>query len=172
MELTINVEDYISESDIKQMCKESVRNYLDKQISQFTNIKDFISEAVYGSVSGEFLKVIFQENPEAVEKALQQLRKLVKDGEFISSYALFGYSIEPDASDRYYRPATYARATYINNLVKDMLKENEETLREKIKEIAFKRVEASTLKGIDDEDFDLSYYILDALRKGLRKDYE
>lgn len=170
MELTINVEDYISESDIKEICKQSVRSYIDKQISQFTNIKDFISEAVYGSISGEFLKVIFQENPEAVEEALRQLRKLVKDGEFISSYALFGYSIEPDASDRYYRPATYARATYINTLVKDMLKENEEALREKIKEIAFKRVEASTLKGIDDEDFDLSYYILDALRKGLRKD--
>lgn len=77
MELTINVEDYISESDIKEMCKQSVRSYIDKQISQFTNIKDFISEAVYGSISGEFLKVIFQENPEAVEKALQQLRKLV-----------------------------------------------------------------------------------------------
>lgn len=170
MELTINVEDYISESDIKEMCKQSVRSYIDKQISQFTNIKDFISEAVYGSVSGEFLKAIFQENPEAVEEALRQLRKLVKDGEFISSYALFGYSIEPDASDRYYRPATYARATYINNLVQDMLKDNEEDLRERIKEIAFNRVEASTLKGIDDEDFDLSYYILDALRKGLRKE--
>ena len=170
MELTINVEDYISESDIKEMCKQSVRSYIDKQISQFTNIKDFISEAVYGSISGEFLKIIFQENPEAVEKALRQLRKLVKDGEFISSYALFGYSIEPDASDRYYRPATYARATYINTLVQNMLKENEEDLRERIKEIAFSRVEASTLKGIDDGDFDLSYYILDALRKGLRKD--
>lgn len=170
MELTINVEDYISESDIKQMCKESVRNYLDKQISQFTNIKDFISEAVYGSVSGEFLKVIFQENPEAVEKALQQLRKLVKDGEFISGYSLFGYSIDPDASDRYYRPATYERATYINNLVQDMLKENEGVIKDKIKEIAFNRVEASTLKGIDEGDFDLSYYILDALRKGLKRD--
>lgn len=170
MELTINVEDYISESDIKEMCKQSVRSYIDKQISQFTNIKDFISEAVYGSISGEFLKVIFQENPEAVEEALRQLRKLVKDGEFISSYALFGYSIEPDANDRYYRPATYARATYINTLVQNMLKENEEDLRERIKEIAFKRVEASTLKGIDNGDFDLSYYILDALRKGLRKE--
>lgn len=170
MELTINVEDYVSESDIKEMCKQSVRSYIDRQISQFTNIKDFISEAVYGSISGEFLKVIFQENPEAVEKALQQLRKLVKDGEFISSYSLFGYSIEPDDHDRYYRPATYKRATYINTLVQDMLKENEEDLRERIKEIAFSRVEASTLKGIDDEDFDLSYYILDALRKGLRKD--
>lgn len=170
MELKINIEDYVSEDDIKQMCKESVRSYLDKQISQFKDIKDFISEAVYGSISGEFLKVIFQENPEAVEEALQQLRKLVKDGEFISSYALFGYSIEPDASDRYYRPATYKRATYINSLVQGMLKENEEDLRERIKEIAFKRVEASTLKGISDEDFDLSYYILDALRKGLRKD--
>ena len=170
MELTINVEDYISESDITEMCKQSVRSYIDKQISQFTNIKDFISEAVYGSISGEFLKVIFQENPEAVEEALRQLRKLVKDGEFISSYALFGYSIEPDASDRYYRPATYDRATYINNLVQSMLKENEEDLRERIKEIAFKRVEASTLKEIDDGDFDLSYYILDALRKGLRKE--
>lgn len=170
MELTINVEDYVSESDIKEMCKQSVRSYIDRQISQFTNIKDFISEAVYGSVSGEFLKIIFQENPEAVEEALRQLRKLVKDGEFISSYALFGYSIEPDASDRYYRPATYQRATYINTLVKEMLESNRETLKEKIKEIAFSRVEASTLKGIDDEDFDLSYYILDALRKGLRKD--
>lgn len=170
MELKINIEDYVSEDDIKQMCKQSVRSYIDRQISQFTNIKDFISEAVYGSISGEFLKVIFQENPEAVEEALRQLRKLVKDGEFISSYALFGYSIEPDASDRYYRPATYARATYINTLVQNMLKENEEDLRERIKEIAFSRVEASTLKGIDDEDFDLSYYILDALRKGLRKD--
>lgn len=170
MELTINVEDYISDSDIKEMCKQSARSYIDKQISQFTNIKDFISEAVYGSISGEFLKVIFQENPEAVDEALRQLRKLVKDGEFISSYALFGYSIEPDASDRYYRPATYQRASYINSLVQDMLKENEEDLRERIKEIAFKRVEASTLKGINDGDFDLSYYILDALRKGLRKD--
>ena len=170
MELTINVEDYISESDIKEICKQSVRSYIDKQISQFTNIKDFISEAVYGSISGEFLKIIFQENPEAVDEALRQLRKLVKDGEFISSYALFGYSIEPDASDRYYRPATYNRATYINNLVQGMLKENEEDLRERIKEIAFSRVEASTLKGINDGDFDLSYYVLDALRKGLRKD--
>nr|DAX82633.1 MAG TPA: hypothetical protein [Caudoviricetes sp.] len=170
MELTINVEDYISESDIKEMCKQSVRSYIDKQISQFTNIKDFISEAVYGSISGEFLKVIFQENPEAVEEALRQLKKLVKDGEFISSYSLFGYSIEPDASDRYYRPATYARATYINTLVQNMLKENEEAIRDKIKEIAFSRVEASTLKGINDGDFDLSYYILDALRKGLRKE--
>ena len=170
MELTINVEDYISESDIREICKQSVRSYIDKQISQFTNIKDFISEAVYGSISGEFLKVIFQENPEAVEEALRQLRKLVKDGEFISSYALFGYSIEPDAGDRYYRPATYARATYINTLVQNMLKENEEDLRERIKKIAFSRVEASTLKGVDDGDFDLSYYILDALRKGLRKE--
>lgn len=170
MELKINIEDYVSEDDIKQMCKESVRNYINKQISQFTNIKDFISEAVYGSISGEFLKVIFQENPEAVEEALRQLRKLVKDGEFISSYALFGYSIEPDASDRYYRPATYARATYINTLVQNMLKENEEAIKDKIKEIAFSRVEASTLKGIDNGDFDLSYYILDALRKGLRKE--
>jgi hypothetical protein len=170
MELTINVENYISESDIKEMCKQSVRSYIDKQISQFTNIKDFISEAVYGSISGEFLKVIFQENPEAVEEALRQLKKLVKDGEFISNYALFGYSIEPDASDRYYRPATYARATYINTLVQNMLKENEEDLRKRIKEIAFSRVEASTLKGINDGGFDLSYYILDALRKGLRKD--
>ena len=170
MELTINVEDYISESDIKEMCRESVRSYIDKQISQFTNIKDFISEAVYGSISGEFLKTIFQENPEAVDEALKQLRKLVKDGEFISSYALFGYSIEPDASDRYYRPATYKRATYINTLVQNMLKENEGAIKDKIKEIAFSRVEASTLKGIDDGDLDLSYYILDALRKGLRKD--
>lgn len=170
MELKINIEDYVSEDDIKQMCKESVRSYLDKQISQFKDIKDFISEAVYGSISGEFLKVIFQENPEAVDEALRQLRKLVKDGEFISSYALFGYSIEPDASDRYYRPATYQRATYINSLVQGMLKENEGAIKDKIKEIAFKRVEASTLKGIDDGDFDLSYYILDALRKGLRKD--
>lgn len=170
MELTINVEDYISESDIKEMCKQSVRSYIDKQISQFKDIKDFISEAVYGSVYGEFMKVIFQENPEAVEEALRQLRKLVKDGEFISSYSLFGYSIELDASDRYYRPAIYERATYINNLVKDMLKENEGAIKEKIKEIAFSRVEASTLKGIDDGDFDLSYYILDALRKGLRKE--
>lgn len=170
MELTINVEDYISDRDIKEMCKQSVRSYIDKQISQFTNIKDFISEAVYGSISGEFLKVIFQENPEAVDEALRQLRKLVKDGEFISSYALFGYSIEPDASDRYYRPATYTRATYINNLVQSMLKENEGAIKDKIKEIAFKRVEASTLKGINDGDFDLSYYILDALRKGLKKD--
>lgn len=170
MELTINVEDYISESDIKEICKQSVRSYIDKQISQFTNIKDFISEAVYGSISGEFLKVIFQENPEAVEKALQQLRKLVKDGEFISSYALFGYSIEPDASDRYYRPATYKRASYINTLVQNMLKENEEAIKDKIREIAFSRVEASTLKGINEGDFDLSYYILDALRKGLRKE--
>lgn len=55
MELTINVEGYISESDIKEICKQSVRSYIDKQISQFTNIKDFISEAVYGSISGEFL---------------------------------------------------------------------------------------------------------------------
>lgn len=170
MELTINVEDYISESDIKEICKQSVKSYINRQISQFTNIKDFISEAVYGSISGEFLKVIFQENPEAVEKALQQLRKLVEDGEFISSYSLFGYSIEPDDHDRYYRPATYKRVTYINTLVQNMLKENEEDLRERIKEIAFNRVEASTLKGIDDEYFDLSYYILDALRKGLRKD--
>lgn len=170
MELTINVEDYISDSDIKEMCKQSVRSYIDKQISQFTNIKDFISEAVYGSISGEFLKAIFQENPEAVEEALRQLRKLVKDGEFISSYALFGYSIEPDASDRYYRPATYKRASYINTLVQNMLKENEEAIKNKIKEIAFSRVEASTLKRIDEGDFDLSYYILDALRKGLKKD--
>lgn len=170
MELTVNVEDYISESDIKEMCKQSVRSYIDKQIGQFTNIKDFISEAVYGSISGEFLKVIFQENPEAVDEALRQLRKLVKDGEFISSYALFGYSIEPDASDRYYRPATYKRATYINSLVQSMLKENEGAIKDKIKELAFSRVEASTLKGIDDGDFDLSYYILDALRKGLRKE--
>ena len=170
MELNINIEDYVSESDIKEMCKQSVRRYIDKQISQFTNIKDFISEAVYGSISGEFLKVIFQENPEAVDEALRQLRKLVKDGEFISSYALFGYSIEPDASDRYYRPATYARATYINSLVQNMLKENEGAIKDKIKEIAFKRVEASILKSINDEDFDLSYYILDALAKGLRKD--
>lgn len=170
MELKINIEDYVSEDDIKQMCKESVRSYLDKQISQFKDIKDFISEAVYGSVYGEFLKTIFQENPEAVEEALRQLRKLVKDGEFISSYALFGYNIEPDASDRYYRPATYARATYINTLVQSMLKENEEAIKNKIKEIAFSRVEASTLKRIDEGDFDLSYYILDALRKGLRKD--
>lgn len=170
MELTINVEDYISESDIKEICKQSVRSYIDRQISQFTNIKDFISEAVYGSISGEFLKVIFQENPEAVEEALRQLRKLVKDGEFISSYSLFGYSIEPDDHDRYYRPATYARATYINTLVQNMLKENEEDLKKRIKEISFKRVEASTLKGINDENFDLSYYILDALRKGLRKE--
>lgn len=170
MELTINVEDYIFESDIKEMCKQSVRSYIDKQISQFTNIKDFTSEAVYGSISGEFLKVIFQENPEAVDEALRQLRKLVKDGEFISSYALFGYSIEPDASDRYYRPATYKRATYINTLVQNMLKENEGAIKDKIKEIAFSRVEASTLKGINDGDFDLSYYILDALRKGLRKE--
>lgn len=170
MELTINVEDYISESDIKEICKQSVRSYIDKQISQFTNIKDFISEAVYGSISGEFLKVIFQENPEAVDKALHQLRKLVKDGEFISGYSLFGYDIEPDAHDSYYRPATYKRATYINTLVQNMLKENEEAIKNKIKEIAFSRVEASTLKGIDDGDFDLSYYILDALRKGLRKD--
>ena len=170
MELTINVEDYISESDIKQMCKDSVRSYIDKQVSQFKDIKDFISEAIYGSVSGEFLKVIFQENPEAVEEALKQLKKLVKDGEFIASYSLFGYNIEPNAFDASYRPATYKRATYINNLVQDMLKENEEALKEKIKELAFKRVEASTLKGIDEGDFDLSYYILDALRKGLRKD--
>jgi hypothetical protein len=168
MELKINIEDYVSEDDIKQMCKESVRSYLDKQISQFKDIKDFISEAVYGSVYGEFLKTIFQENPEAVEEALRQLRKLVKDGEFISSYALFGYSIEPDASDRYYRPATYKRATYINTLVQNMLKENEEAIKDKIKEIAFSRVEASTLKGINEGDFDLSYYILDALRKGLK----
>ena len=170
MELNINVKDYISDSGIEEMCKQSVRRYIDKQLSQFTNIKDFISEAVYGSVSGEFLKVIFQENPEAVEEALRQLRKLVKDGEFISGYSLFGYSIEPDASDRCYRPATYKRATYINNLVKDMLKDNEEALKDKIKEIAFNRVEASTLKGIDEGDFDLSYYILDALRKGLKRD--
>lgn len=172
MELTINVEDYISESDIKEICRQSVRSYIDKQVKQFKSIKDFISEAVYGSISGEFLKVIFQENPEAVEKALQQLRKLVKDGEFISSYSLFGYSIEPDDYDKYYRPATYKRATYINTLVQNMLKENEGAIKDKIKEIAFSRVEASTLKGIDDGDFDLSYYILDALRKGLRKDYE
>ena len=168
MELTINVEDYISDSDIKEICKQSVRSYIDRQISQFTNIKDFISEAVYGSISGEFLKVIFQENPEAVDEALRQLRKLVKDGEFISSYALFGYSIEPDDHDRYYRPATYARATYINNLVKEMLESNREALKEEIKKIAFSRVEASTLKRIDEGDFDLSYYILDALRKGLK----
>ena len=51
-----------------------------------------------------------------------------------------------------------------------MLRENEGALKEKVKELAFKRVEASTLKGIDEGDFDLSYYILDALRKGLRKD--
>lgn len=46
-------------------------------------------------------------------------------------------------------------------------------LEEKIKILTayeVSRVEASTLKGIDNEDFDLSYYILDALRKGLRKD--
>lgn len=170
MELTINVEDYISESDIKEMCKQSVRDYIDKQVKQFTSIKDFISEAVYGSISGEFLKVIFQENHEAVEEALRQLRKLIKDGEFIASYSLFGYNIEPNDHDRYYRPATYKRATYINNLVQDMLRENEGALKEKVKELAFKRVEASTLKGIDEGDFDLSYYILDALRKGLRKD--
>lgn len=170
MELTINVEDYISESDIRDMCRESVRSYIDKQIKQFTNIKDFISEAVYGSVTGEFMRVIFQENPEAVKEALQELRKLVKDGEFISSYSLFGYNIELTDFDKSYRPATYERATYINNLVKEMLKENEEAIREKIKELAFRRVEASTLKGIDEGDFDLSYYILDALRKGLRKD--
>lgn len=170
MELTINVEDYISESDIKQMCKDSIRSYIDKQVSQFKDIKDFISEAVYGSVSGEFLKVIFQENPEAVDKALHQLRKIVVDGEFISAYSLFGYAIEPDANDRYFRPATYERATYINNLVKEMLRENEEALKERIKKIAFSRVEASTLKGIDEGDFDLSYYILDALRKGLKKE--
>jgi hypothetical protein len=168
MELKINIEDYVSEDDIKQMCKESVRSYLDKQISQFKDIKDFISEAVYGSVYGEFLKVIFQENPEAVEEALRQLRKLVKDGEFISSYALFGYSIEPDSHDSYYRPATYKRATYINTLVQSMLKDNEEAIKDKIKEIAFNRVEASTLKRIDEGDFDLSYYILNALRKGLK----
>lgn len=170
MELNINIEDYVSESDIRQMCKDSVRSYLDKQISQFKNIKDFISEAVYGSVYGEFLKTIFQENPEAVDKALHQLRKLVKDGEFISSYSLFGYTIEPDDHDRYFRPATYERATYINNLVKEMFKENEEALKERIKKIAFSRVEASALKGIDEGDFDLSYYILDALRKGLKKE--
>lgn len=170
MELKINIEDYVSEDDIKQMCKESVRSYLDKQISQFKDIKDFISEAVYGSVYGEFLKTIFQENPEAVDKALHQLRKLVKDGEFISGYSLFGYAIEPDDHDSYYRPATYKRASYINTLVQNMLKENEEAIKNKIKEIAFSRVEASTLKGIDEGDFDLSYYILDALRKGLRKD--
>ena len=168
MELTINVEDYISESDIKEICKQSVRSYLDKQISQFKDIKDFISEAVYGSVYGEFLKTIFQENPEAVDKALHQLRKLVKDGEFISGYSLFGYAIEPNDHDRYFRPATYERATYINNLVKEMLESNREALKEEIKKIAFSRVEASTLKRIDEEDFDLSYYILDALRKGLK----
>ena len=116
------------------------------------------------------MRVIFQENPEAVKEALQELRKLVKDGEFISSYSLFGYNIELTDFDKSYRPATYERATYINNLVKEMLKENEEAIREKIKELAFRRVEASTLKGIDEGDFDLSYYILDALRKGLRKD--
>lgn len=172
MELIINVEDYISESDIQEICKQSVKDYINKQVSQFKSIKDFISEAVYGSVSGEFLKVIFQKNPEAVDKALHQLRKLVKDGEFISGYSLFGYAIEPDVNDRYFRPATYERATYINNLVKEMLESNKEALKEKIKEVAFERVKISTLKGIDEEDFDLSYYILDALRKGLRKDYE
>ena len=170
MELTIKIEDYVSENDIKEMCKQSVKSYIDNQISQFTNIKDFISEAVYGSISGEFLKVIFQENPEAVEEALKELRKLVKDGEFISAYSLFGYNIEPSDFDRTYRPATYERAAYINNLVKDMLRDNEETLKEKVKELAFKRVEASTIKNIDEGEFDLSYYILDALRKGLRKD--
>ena len=170
MELQINIEDYVSESDIRQMCRDSVRSYIDKQVSQFKDIKDFISEAVYGSVSGEFLKVIFQENPEAVDKALHQLRKISNDMDFISSRTLFGYEIEPDANDRYYRPAVYERATYINNLVREMLENNKEALKEKIRDIAFNRVEASTLKGINEEDFDLSYYILDALRKGLKKE--
>ena len=170
MELNINIEDYVSDSDIREMCRESVKSYIDKQVSQFKDIKDFISEAVYGSVYGEFMRVIFRDNPEAVDEALKQLRKLVKDGEFISRYSLFGYEIEPTTNDRYYRPAIYERATYINNLVKEMLKENEEALKERIKELAFSVVEASTLKGIDEGDLDLSYYILDALRKGLKKD--
>lgn len=49
-----------------------------------------------------------------------------------------------------------------------MLESNREALKEEIKKIAFSRVEASTLKRIDEGDFDLSYYILDALRKGLK----
>ena len=170
MELTINVEDYISESDIKDICEQSVKDYVMKQLSSFKSISDFISEAVYGSVSGEFLKVIFQENPEAVDKALHTLRKLVNDMEFVSSHSLFGWQIEPTSFDRCYYPATYERASYINNLVKELLKVNEEAIRDRIKEVAFSRVEASTLKGINEDNLDLSYMILDALRKGLRKE--
>nr|DAU39322.1 MAG TPA: hypothetical protein [Caudoviricetes sp.] len=147
------------------------RKKLHKQTSKPVQVhKGLYLRTVYGSVTGEFLKVIFQDNPEAVDEALKTLKRITKDMEFISSYSLFGYNIEADSNDRYYRPATYERASYINKLVKEMLKENEEALKEKVKELAFKRVEASTLKGIDEGDFDLSYYILDALRKGLKKE--
>lgn len=170
MTLDINIENYISEREIEEICRQSVKDYVAKQLATFRSFKDFISEAVYGSVSGEFMKTIFQEHPEEVEKALQTLKKITRDMEFISQYSLFGYNIEAEASDRCYRPATYERATYINNLVMNMLKENEAALKEKVKKIAFSRVENATLKGIDEGDFDLAYYILDALRKGLRKE--
>lgn len=169
MELNINIEDYVSENDIRQMCRESVRSYIDKQVSQFKDIKDFISEAVYGSVSGEFLKVIFQENPEAVDKALHQLRKISADMDFISSRTLFGYEIEPTDNDRYYRPAVYKRASYINELVREMLENNKEALKEEIKKAAFERVKAATIKEIENDNLDVGYMILDALRKGLNE---
>nr|WP_315520544.1 hypothetical protein [uncultured Campylobacter sp.] len=171
--MEINIMDYLSNDEITEICKEEVRTrisrYVQDNVTNTNSFKGFFTNACYMSLSGEFLDKVFNSEPELLKEIRDECLKVAKSMDYISESAMFGYDLNVDSYEKQIYPLRYQRVKYLNNLIMDVMKENEAMLREKIKEIALERVTKKVNEAIDNENLDISWLVLDALKKGLTK---
>ena len=135
METTINIEDYLSEEEIKEICKDSVRCAI---LRQYGNTKEADIDRLVTNLSYEYVfrAVTDAFGEDAKQKIQDTVAKLLKKDDTIR-YLMFRRA---DAWDRSEAPGL----TILNNAIKD----NEELIRNRVKE---------EIEKYDLASFDLKY---------------
>lgn len=121
MEITINVEDYVSQETIKEICEDAIKNcareWARNEIAAHKNITTLFANAAYK----ETARMLAKTEPDFEEKIREKVRSVI---EGLSSFTVFNF---PSYYDSYKSEAA--------KIVEDEVKKNEQFIREKTKEI-------------------------------------
>lgn len=115
METTLNISQYLSESEIKEICIDEVRNQIKSFFSNEENAQRLLSNLSYHIVFNEIDKVI----PESRELVINKTRQIINN---IQSYSVF-------------RDDTYGgRKSIGQSIMEEAIRNNKDMINEKVKE--------------------------------------
>lgn len=121
MEITINVEDYVSQETIKEICedaiRESVREWAMSEVRAYKDISTLFANTAYK----ETARMLAETESDFEERIREKVRSVIDN---LSSYTVFN---TPSYHDNYKSEAI--------KIVEDEVKKNEQLIRDKTREI-------------------------------------